>query len=111
MTRLEKIKRHLSVTESAIITSLNASWIDYKVKDGKNGLYLFFSDNQKLDQAIKIISKKLKKHDFDYELTEYAIRENKWAVLHLWWEQIFFKIEKIPGILDKVKNIILDLFK
>ena len=77
MARLKEIQRHLSVTESAIITFLNTSLSDYKIKDGKNGLYLFFPDNQKLDQAIKIISKKLKKHDFDYELTEYAIRKNK----------------------------------
>jgi len=109
--KIEEIERSLSMTESIVLTSLDANWINYKLKDNEKWLYLLFTDEEKLKKAVDIISNKLKDHEFKFELLKYIVKDKIAFYLLLWWEQIFFEVEQLPVFLDKIKQILFKLLK
>ena len=105
MARLNKLKRSLSVTESAVVTSLTSNWIDFKVKDTDKGLILIFSSDEKLDYAKIFISDKLRDNNFDFSFDGYE----EGFVLNIWKEKIFLQANKL-WFLNKIKNWFIKLF-
>ena len=101
----ESVQRTLSVTESMVITSLDANWIDYKMQDWRDGLELVFSSKEKLDNAIKVLSKKLKDHNFGYNITEVEFFWNKNVKLVLGREIIILRLNNwFLEIVNSVKD-------
>jgi len=108
---LDNVKRSLSLTESIIVTSLNANGIDYKTKDENGMLNIIFSDEQKLNRALKLLQKKLSENNFDYRLEEISIFQGKEVIFSLWWEKIILKTDTVSNLLTKIKDFIVKILK
>jgi len=108
---LDNVKRGLSLTESIIVTSLNANGIDYKTKEENGMLNIIFSDDQKLNRGLNILQKKLSDNNFDYRFDEIIIFQGKEVILSLWWEKIILKTDTVSNLLTQMKEFIFRIFK